>query len=334
MIRDARALRDEFVPSELHHREGAIQHLSFCLSSIQHDRPGEDVLITGPSGAGKTTTSKYVLEELESETFGVRTGYANCLANTTTTGVLHALLRDAGLGLDLQHDATSTDQYLDRVRQLDDQVVIILDEVDVLADHSLLVSFFEIPNVTTVMICVDEDSLLTDLDMRVSKRVRSAASLHLEKYRHHELVDILKGRINAGLAAGMNGPTIDRIADLAAGDARFAITLLRRAAQRAEYEGVSLSPELVEDAVDDAEAEVHQRKVELLSTHQRLLYEIIKEYEEIGASELHAEYEERAQNPKSSSTRYRYLRSLEYYELIEKAGATRGSEYQVCKENC
>ncbi|MFD1634644.1 Cdc6/Cdc18 family protein [Haloplanus ruber] len=330
MIRDARALRDEFVPSELHHREGAIQHLSFCLSSIQDDRPGEDVLITGPSGAGKTTTAKYVVDELERETLGVRTGYANCLANTTVTGVLHALLRDAGLGLDLQIDATSTDQYLDRVRQLDDQVVIILDEVDVLADHSLLVSFFEIPNVTTVMICVDEDSLLTDLDLRVAKRVRSAASLHLEKYRHHELVDILKGRIDAGLVAGAtDGATIDRIADLAAGDARFAITLLRRAAQRAEYEGVSLSPELVEDAVNDAEAEVHQRKVELLSTHQRLLYQIIREYGEIGASKLHAEYEERAQNPKSSSTRYRYLRSLEYYELIEKIGATRGSEYRV-----
>jgi Cdc6-like AAA superfamily ATPase len=47
-----------------------------------------------------------------------------------------------------------------------------------------------------------------------------------------------------------------------------------------------LSPGLVEAVSDSATTEVHDRNVELLSTHQRLLYEIISEASEIKASEL------------------------------------------------
>ncbi|SDY35509.1 orc1/cdc6 family replication initiation protein [Halobellus clavatus] len=65
MIRDARALRDEFVPQELQHRNSEIDHLSSCPRPIEEDVKGDHVLITSPSGAGKTTLAKYVCQQLE-----------------------------------------------------------------------------------------------------------------------------------------------------------------------------------------------------------------------------------------------------------------------------
>ena len=332
MITDARALRPIFVPSELHHRDGELEHLSSCLKPIRMDLSGEDALITGPSGSGKTTLARYTVGQLESATLDVRTGYVNCIADSSRTGSMHTLLRDAGLGLDIPLDAASTTQYLDRLRQLDDHVVFILDEVDVLADHDLLVALYEEPNITMVMICVDEDDFLSGIDNRVQSRVRTAEKVRLGKYKHSELVDIIEGRVKAGLHHGAaDQATVARIAEVAAGDARFAIALLRRAAQRAEVKDRScLSPGLVEDVADDAETEVHKRNIQRLSTHQRILLEIIREDEKVSAGDLHDEYEQRAQNPKSKPTRRRYLQSLERYDLVEQVGATRGTYYQYC----
>ncbi|QLH78199.1 AAA family ATPase [Halosimplex rubrum] len=96
MITDARALRPEFVPGDLHHREGQIDHLSSVLAPIQFDH-AENITIFGPNGAGKTTIAKYVLSQLERESLGIRWGYVDCMADNTTATALHTLVRDRNL---------------------------------------------------------------------------------------------------------------------------------------------------------------------------------------------------------------------------------------------
>ncbi|WP_049984842.1 orc1/cdc6 family replication initiation protein [Halobellus rufus] len=124
--------------------------------------------------------------------------------------------------------------------------------------------------------------------------------------------------------------TLATIADLAAGDARLAIALLRRAAKEAEAEGQDyLSPGLVAAVSDSATAEVHERNIALLSTHQRLLYEIIAKAGTVGAKELRLTYEAEASRPESPATRRRYLDSLERYGLIKQRGSTRGTRYCI-----
>ncbi|RLM34091.1 MULTISPECIES: Cdc6/Cdc18 family protein [unclassified Haloarcula] len=328
MITDARALRHEFVPRDLYHREGQIDHLSSQLTPSKLDR-GDHAFIFGPSGAGKTTVAKYTLGQLEAEHLGVRWAYVNGMSDNTDAAVMHKAVRDMGLGADLRREGTPTSVAVDRLRECDDQVIIILDEVSVMDERPLYV-LHEIPGVSFICITTDEDEWLADLDERVYSRLSAAPVIRLEKYSHAELIDILDARVTHGLVPSrVDDTAVEFIADIAAGNAREAIALLRRAAAHVEdNEMRELTPAVVDEIADDAQREVKQRKIRALGTHQRLLFRIIRQAGEVDAGTLHARYEDQIDSPKARPTRRRYLRSLKQYDLIDDEGNGRGKSYR------
>ncbi|WP_224332905.1 Cdc6/Cdc18 family protein [Haloprofundus halobius] len=338
MITDARALRPEFIPQELCHREGQIAHLSSALRPITNGDPGEHTFIFGPSGTGKTTTAKFVLRQLEREALDIRWGYINCMSNSSKSAVLHGLARHAGRAADLRIEGTPASTFVDRIRELDGQFVAVLDEVDVLEDPTTIPALYDLSNVTLILITVHEDDLFADLDDdtglngRVGSRLRSAEKVCLDKYSQDQMCDILQGRIDAGFRDGaVNDETVSYIADVAAGDARLGIALLRRSARWAvEMQHRQITPDIVDEVDDDAREEIHSRHVDALSTHQRMLYEIIKERGEIEAGELRAEYERRAgSSAKSARMRRKYLHGLQRYKLIRSHGSGRWKRYEI-----
>jgi len=330
MIHDARVLKEDWVPRELHHREGQIQYFSSELKPITHGLGGEDVLVTGPSGTGKTTIAKYVVEQLTQQVLGIRYGYTNCISDSTKAAVCHSLVQDADRGNDLRPEGTPTSVYFNRLREMDDHFVAILDEVDVIEDDTLIHALHDLPDVTVILVAVSEDDLFTDLDSRVVSRLRGSAKVTLDKYSHAELCDILWGRIDHALRAGIvEEDVVDYTADIAAGDARHAITLLRRGVREATKIGdEKLSVDHVQNVRADAREEIHDRHVDTLGTHQRHLYEIVREAGEISSTDLHTRYEERVADPKAKSTRRNYIQSLERYELILAVGKTRSRRYE------
>ncbi|WP_284007809.1 Cdc6/Cdc18 family protein [Haloarcula pelagica] len=327
MITDARALRTDTVPQDLHHRDGQIDHLSAVLDPTGFDAP-ESVTIFGPSGAGKTTLAKYVLGQLRRETLDVRWGYVDCIADPTEAAALHRLIREVGLGADLRREGAPRSEALDRLREADEHIIATLDEVGV-ADEELLLALSNLPGVSLVCITVDEDEWLAELSQPVISRMQSTQTLRLDKFSHAELVDILDSRVAHGLIRSrVADGAIERVADIAAGDARHAITVLRWAAQQvAERDREELTCEVVEAVAADAEADLRRRHVRSLGTHQRLLFDIIDEAGELDGETVHARYEARCEAPKSRTTRWRYLKSLEQYELIESRGQGRGTDY-------
>ncbi|WP_435363525.1 hypothetical protein [Haloarchaeobius sp. DYHT-AS-18] len=128
----------------------------------------------------------------------------------------------------------------------------------------------------------------------------------------------------------MNGEVIEHVADVAAGDARMGISLLRHSAQLClDDDRGRITVEDVDSVAEDVRSEVATRYVEALSTHQRLLYEIIREQGEVSASELHRLYEEQAGEVRAQSTRREYLRAMEKEGVVVASGEKKGREYSV-----
>jgi Cdc6-like AAA superfamily ATPase len=331
MITDARALQNRYVPQDMAHRDGAIDHLAATL-----DPPvSENVSIFGPSGSGKTTLAKYVLGRLKRDRLEYRWGYHNCMSESSKAGALHSLVRDAGLGRDLRRTGTPTGVYIDRISEREDPMALVLDEIDMLDDPTLLVTLAGLRDVSLVTICVDRDRLHTDLraDGRVRSRLRSAETVRLDRYAQAELVDIVQYRVDHGLNSGLVADgAVAAIADLAAGDAREALSLLRHGAQhvRQGHAG-ELTVEVVHEVASEAREGVRERRIRYLGTHKRALYEIVRGAgaDGISASELHERYAERVQEPKTKRTRRRYLDRLEEYDLIESEGPSRARRYYI-----
>lgn len=330
MITNAKALRDRYVPRDMHHREGKIEEVSSALRPITQGFQGEHIGIFGPSGAGKTTIAKYVCSMLEQETFGVHWGYVNCATDGTTNSVLYNLCRDAGIGHNLRPRGTAKTEYVERLREFDKQFVAIVDEVAVLDDPDTLTTLYEIPDVTVLMITLDENEWLSTLDSQVYSRFRAATMVTLDAYGVDELRDIVAQRAEYGLEPGtLTDDALDRIAELGDGDARYAIALLRKAAINVDRAGGGqITTETVNEIRTEAREDVLERYRSQLNEHQKALFDIIYDAGEISASDLREAYEQTVSSPKSASTRNRYLTNLETkYHLIQSEGSGRAKTY-------
>jgi len=247
MIIDGRTFRPEFVPRDLVHREEQINYLSSVFDPLTKGRQAEHACIHGPPGAGKTTLAKYVLEDLTTQNSEIRWGYVNCNSDSTPKSVLYRLVRHAVPGANLQPERTTTAAALDYFYAYNDQFILIIDEVDILDDSDTLLELYKLPNVTLVCITHEQAEWLADMDSQAESRFRSTKSLHLKKYGHNELVDILESRAEQGLVRSrVKDAAIEKIADIAAGDAHHGIMLLHRAAQRASHEECDLTTDIVD----------------------------------------------------------------------------------------
>lgn len=131
----------------------------------------EDVFVSGSPGSGKTTTSKFVARQLEKQTFGS----------------------------DLRPEGHPPSLYRDHIREADQFLVAIVDECNTLCDPETLMDLHRLPNVSLILVCVDEDDFYASAHSRLLSRLRGAVKVHLERYEQSQLRDILAKRVEHGL---------------------------------------------------------------------------------------------------------------------------------------
>src|SRR3989304_6902866 len=138
LFKDREALRHDYLPEKLPHRENQIRLLGEAVSPVLKDARGSNIFIYGTTGTGKTAVTKYVLSHLEvkAKEHGapVKFCYVNCRMNGSEYRVFANLSQSIGLAIPFT--GLSVGEVFDRFRNgLDTSrtiFIVVLDEIDAL----------------------------------------------------------------------------------------------------------------------------------------------------------------------------------------------------------
>ncbi len=302
-----------------------------ALAPVEDGFRAENCFLFGPSGAGKTTVARAAVRELRREVLDLPTAYVNCWADYTRNGVLERIAKEL-VGAAVRQNAPIRELTETIQAGLTGPAVVILDEVDQISDSKVLYDLHTIHGVAWICIANREIDLLADLDDRIRSRVSVGYSVNFDRYDETTVTEILHRRAREGLdPSAVERSVLKRIAQLAEGDARTAITALRVAARKATSEGLSTIPvRFVESSLVDAKDEVRRKTISKLNPHQRSLFRVLERDGPLIQKHLYEKYREEHADPISlRALRKSHLPKMEHYNLITSSRDNRGRKYRV-----
>ena len=338
MITDPRVFDDEYLPRELKYREGPVEELCRAFDPAVDGNEATDVLVAGPSGVGKTVLVRHTLGRLE-QYANVDHAHIDCLG-VNTEEVLREALYQHRRPVDIDSDASIDSLRNELEATLAQPYILVLDEADALPDAEILDDVIDIPGVSIVAICHDQERWLARLSDDVRRQI--AAPVRLGRYGMDELASILRDRADQGLRRGaVDDEQLRTIADEVAGVARFGIQALRAAAEFASDRGHGQIEEIdVEDSFERARRRIRRSSLNSLPFHHHVLYGLIHQAGKLSASTLHEQYEELAEDlyfgrdltPIGGRARRNKLSKLREYDLIGYQGPPQNRWYYVLDE--
>lgn len=334
MITDASVLQKGFVPNDSIHRNCEVTALSRSLDPLTRDQIPDPALLTGPSGAGKTTFARFVLNQLKTTVPETQAVHVNCWESHTRSGALFDALESLQVATALHRNSTGHGELLSHLADVDEPVVLILDEVDQLDDTSLIYDCYATTGVTTILITNDRGELLRGMDDRVRSRLQTADHIRFDAYTSQQLADILHARVDHGLVADAISETqLLEISDAAAGDARVALSILRTAAQMAAYDDrTTITTSDIDEAIRRGKQAVRVQTPDSLREPQQDLFRLLQEAGETAPGELYEEFAATRSDPPTKRTVRSWLQKLAHYNLIEYSGEGPTRTYRPVRE--
>ncbi|ELY68851.1 Cdc6/Cdc18 family protein [Natrinema versiforme] len=338
-ITNYEALQTTSPPAEMYVRENELTELRQSLEPITTGHHATGAVLYGPSGAGKTHATKYIISQLIASgagPAGIATTHIDCWDHSSEHGILQRLL--AGLGQGRRPSNTPTYTLLEDLRDaLDGPYLVVLDEADQIADGGVLKALHQIPAVTLFCIVNEYRPFLRALDMSVESRLEGYRDIEFDAYSEAQLQAILEGRISHGVADGVVPDAIvELLASVSKCDARRAIDNLRKSVHKAKTRGMdAVTPAVVRGVVPETEQELIAKTFSKLTRDQRILYEILVENGgPMSIGEVYDGFRERSpdDNPASRKTAKRELKKMSYYHLVDYGGKNSARRYEAATD--
>ena len=336
MIQSPHVFAEDHVPRELPHRHDEMVTLTRAWKPAIHGHPADDVIITGPSGVGKTALARNGLSYLQAEAH-TPSVHVRCLG-TTAGDILREALEP--LGERPSPTAPLDDLHWTLRDVVDEPVVVILDEADTLVNNEALTRLCGVKQLSLVAITHDPDRWLAHAEPQARERLEGERTeqISLDRYKTNELVDILQQRAEQGLRPdSVRCEQLRGIANKVAGVARDGIQSLRAAAELAEERGhAQITAEDLADCYERAQYRIREANLTSLPFHHQVIYAIVQDAGEISASDLHDRYDAIADDvyreinwtPIGKRGRRNKLRKLQEYDLIQWDGQNKHRVYK------
>ena len=312
---------EDYIPADITGREMQIKEISYCLEPAYRKMKPMHAWLYGESGTGKTIVAKYLLKRCQRNAHldGI---YVNCWEYNSYFSILDKLVRDLRI---LGAEKLNTAFKLERFQQFIGKkpFLIILDEIDQIKHPEADAVIYNLCTHENIgLFCISKSRLaLYSLDERIQSRL-DARQIAFGPYSENELFKILMARALFSLRPGSYSEnTLRFISKLAEGNARTAIQTLRNAAYIADNEQ---SPNIklvhIKNGYNSSKDMERSYLLNRLNSHQRLLYELVKENKEINSGELWREYLERCKklqkHPIAIRTYSEYMNKLIEMELV------------------
>jgi len=298
------ALRNEFIPSQIHFRDDQIKGVAQILSPILSGHKPSSLLIYGKTGTGKTVVTRYVVNRLTEKGNSVETNVKTAYVNSRIASTEYRILSELAANLEITLPFTGLslseafNRITTRIKESSLKTILVLDEVDFLVKSSgdnLLYEFTRANETFTNEAFITLIGISNDLKFKESLDPRVLSSLNEEEivfppYSVDEIKAILQERIQVAFVPGkVSDAAVNLCAGMAAaehGDARRAVDLLRVAGELAERQGA----ETVEDAhVREASKSIERDRIleaiQSLPIHGKLVLFVVsylKEAENTG----------------------------------------------------
>lgn len=248
LLKNEQVLDFDYQPKLMRYRENQQFAIADCIKPLFQGRSGNNVLVFGSSGIGKTLACKHIMKELEQETDLIVPIYVNCWEHNTTYKV--ALNVCEQLQYPFVQNKKGVELFQTIAERLNSKsAVFVFDEIDKAEDLDFLYFISQKIFKHSIVLITNYKEKLFSMDKRLRSRL-FLDFVEFKKYNGEETKGILRERVDYAFFPGVWSCeafdlAVEKTCQL--GDIRCGLLMLKKAGKAAEDESCrQIEPKHVE----------------------------------------------------------------------------------------